>query len=728
MDISYNWLRDLADVSLDPRQLADRLTMAGLAVDAVHEKGDDHVLEFDLTSNRPDCLSHLGIAREAAALTGAGLKLPDLTAKSVEGRAEQFTAVEIEDPELCPRYAARVVRGVKIGPSPEWLVRRLQAIGQRPINNVADITNFVMHEMGQPLHAFDLAKLSEFRIVVRRARAGEKIKTLDGVERDLDGQMLVIADAARAVAVAGVMGGEETEISDGTADVLVESAYFDPQSVRRTSKLLGLQTEASYRFERGVDYEGVRRAQDRCVALICELAGGAATEDAIDVYPKRLAPPVVRLRPRRVAELSGLSVPAEESLRILRALGFEPAGRGAGSGNGHGVDEGAVDRPSAPAAAPGQAEGDGLFFNVPTWRTDVRIEEDLVEEVARVYGYDKVGEALPPSPVTGEYLLGDRRRRAARQVLTALGFNEAVSISFIEESSGVAESGGSRFELLPGLQQVEGEGAFVTLSNPIVEGARLMRPSLLPGLLEATRHNFNHGTRDVRLFETGRVFAASGAPGGGEPRPNEVEAFALVITGEALEEGKAAGRPADFFDLKGGLEAAADAMRVGELEFEPASFKHLREGQAARVRVGGREVGNAGRLSEELAARYKFRQPVYVAEVSLTALLASAERPARYTPLPRYPGVARDVSLVADRRVTYGEMRRAILSLGIEECRGVALVDVYEGANLPEGKRSLTLRVEYRADDRTLRDEEVDAMHARVIEALAREFGAQQRG
>jgi phenylalanyl-tRNA synthetase beta chain len=702
MDISYNWLRELTDIGLPPRELAERLTMAGLAVDAVKESGDDSVLEFDLTSNRPDCLSHLGIAREAAALTGAGLKLPDLTAKNVGGRAEQFTAVEIEDAQLCPRYAARVMRGVKIAPSPAWLVERLEAIGQRPINNVADITNFVMHELGQPLHAFDLAKLSEFRIVVRRARAGEKIKTLDGVERDLDEQTLVIADAARAVAVAGVMGGEETEISAGTVDVLVESAYFDPQSVRRTSKLLGLQTDASYRFERGVDYEGVRRAQDRCVALICELAGGTATEDAIDVYPKRITPPTVRLRPRRVEELSGLSVPAEESRRILNSLGFEPAA---------GVD------------------GDELSFGVPTWRTDVRIEEDLVEEVARVYGYDKIGEALPPSPVTGEYLLGDRRRRAARQVLTAAGFNEAVSISFIEESSGVAESGESRFETVPGLQKVEGEGAFVTLSNPIIEGARLMRPSLLPGLLEATRHNFNHGTRDVRLFETGRVFARSGTSGDeDESRPSEVEAFALLVTGEALEEGKAAGRAADFFDLKGGLEAAADAMRVGELEFEPASVSHLREGQSARVNLGGREIGHAGRLSEELAARYKFRQPVYVAEVNLTALLATGERPARYTPLPRFPGVARDVSLVADRRVTFGEMRRAILSLGIEECRGVALVDVYEGANVPEGRRSLTLRVEYRADGRTLRDEEVEAMHARVVSALEGEFGAQLRG
>ncbi|MDQ3746309.1 MAG: phenylalanine--tRNA ligase subunit beta, partial [Acidobacteriota bacterium] len=594
-----------------------------------------------------------------------------------------------------------------------------------------------------------LSTLAEHRIVVRRARAGEKIRTLDGALRELDEQMLVIADAARAVAVAGVMGGEETEISAATADVLIESAYFDPQSVRRTSKLLGLQTDASYRFERGVDYEGVRRAQDRCVALICELAGGTATEDAIDVYPRRIAPPVVYLRPTRVEDLTGLPVSAERSARVLESLGFAPVSASGDGSGGTGV------------AAPGE-----LFFRVPTWRTDVSIEEDLVEEVARLVGYEKIEESLPPSPVTGEYLAGDRRRRAARQVLTACGVSEAVNISFIDESNE------GRFELLPGLQTVEGgqrvegvqsgEGAFVKLSNPIVEGARLMRPTLLAGLLDSVRRNFNRGTRSVRLFETGHVFASSSegretaagegraaageggaasgevkqaaagagvnAAGGDAERPNEFEAFALVLTGEALEEGRAAGRELDFFDLKGALEAATDAMRVGELEFKADSVRHLREGQSARVLFGGAEVGTLGRLSEELAAAYKFRQPVYVAEVNLGLLLKSGERPARYAPLPRFPSVVRDVSLVAPRRAGFGEMRRVVLSLGIEECREVLLVDVYEGAGVPEGKRSVTLRVEYRADERTLRDEEVDTMHARVVAALEGEFGAQLRG
>jgi phenylalanyl-tRNA synthetase beta chain len=698
MNISYNWLRELTDIEVAPDELARRLTMAGLAVDAVHEAGEDFVLDIDLTSNRPDCLSHLGIAREASALLRGELRLPDTQASAVEGRAADFTSVEIEDEELCPRYAARVVRGVKVGPSPDWLVRRLQAIGQRSINNVADITNFVMHELGQPLHAFDLSTLAEHRIVVRRALAGEKIRTLDGTERVLDAEMLVIADAARAVAIAGVMGGEETEISATTSDVLIESAYFNPASVRRTSKALGMQTEASYRFERGTDYEGVRRAGDRCVALICELTGGSVTVDAVDVYPRKLARPAVSFRPRRVNELTGLSVPSEECARILSSLGFEQEASDSG-----------IDSSST--------------FAVPSWRTDVSIEEDLVEEVARLYGYEKIVEALPASGMAGEYLSGDTRRRAARQALTALGLSEAVSFSFID----VSHDG--RFELLPELPASgddDGGEAFVALSNPIIEGSTRMRPTLLPGLLEAVRHNFNHGTRNVRLFELGRVFASAGNVD--STRPLEVEALALVLTGAASEEGRASGRELDFYDIKGAFEAAAEAVGTGELSFEAASILHLREGQSARVSLDGRAVGTLGRLSEELAATYKFRQPVYLAEVNLGALLEAGVRPVRYKPLARFPSVVRDVSLVAGRDASFGEMRRAILGLGIEQCRAVALVDVYEGASLPEGKRSLTLRVEYRADERTLRDEEVDELHARVVEELESGFGAQLRG
>ncbi len=694
MNISYNWLRELTGVESGPKELAERLTMLGLAVEVVHEAGDDFVLEIDLTSNRPDCLSHLGVAREVAAATGGRVSLPEGAPSKMEGRAESFTSVEIRDADLCPRYAGRVVRGVTIKPSPPWLVKRLEAIGQRPINNVADITNYVLHEQGQPLHAFDLAKLAESRIVVRRAAAGEKLKTLDGVERELDAEMLVIADAERAVALAGVMGGEDSEISNETRDVLIESAYFDPASVRRTSRVLGLRTEASHRFERGVDYAGVLRAQERCVALICELAGGAATETAVDVYPKRMEPPTVGLRPERVKALTGLDVDEGEMVRILVALGFVQS-------------DGAAGR--------------ALNFVAPTWRVDVGIEEDLVEEVARHYGYDHITTELPASSFAGEYQPSERKRRALRRALVARGFDEAISFSFID----AAEDG--RFELLPDLVgHDESAAPFVTLSNPIIEGATRMRPTLLAGLLGAVRHNFNQGTRDVQLFETGRVFAANPERG---QLPTEREALTLVATGSATEEGRAGStRELDFYDLKGALDAAVDAMNLQPLRYEPARASHLRDGQAARVLLSdGRAIGTVGRLDDAVAALYKFRQPVYVAEVDLTALMETEEMPVLYSPLARYPGVSRDVSLLVGRATALAEMLDAVAQERVENCRGAKLVDVYEGENLPEGKRSVTLRIEYRADDRTLRDEEVDDAHARLVRVLEEKFGAQQR-
>src|SRR5215216_2493082 len=323
MFISYEWLKELTETRFSPQELRERLTMVGLAIDAVESHDGDAVLDVEVPSNRPDCLSHVGIAREVTVIENGRLRLPVGERIKTEGRAESLTAVEIKDPDLCPRYAARLVRGVKIGPSPDWLAKRLETIGQRPINNVADVTNYVLHELGQPLHAFDFDKLGGRRIVVRRANAGEKLKTLDGVERTLTNDMLVIADAEKAVALAGIMGGEHSEISIQTTDVLIESAYFAPQSVRQTARKLGMDTEASRRFERGADPEGVLRAQQRCVELICELAGGVATDDAIDDYPQPFNERVISLQPERITALTSLSVETGEIVRILTGLGFE---------------------------------------------------------------------------------------------------------------------------------------------------------------------------------------------------------------------------------------------------------------------------------------------------------------------------------------------------------------------------------------------------------------------
>jgi phenylalanyl-tRNA synthetase beta chain len=690
MLISYNWLRELTGTKLDPQELRERLTNIGLAVDAVEARGDDHVLDVEVASNRPDCLSHVGVARELAVIEESQVSSFKFQVPKTEGKAADFASVEISDPDLCPRYAARVVRGLKIAPSPEWLAKRLETIGQRPINNVADITNYVLHEFGQPLHAFDLAKLAESRIIVRRAAKGESIKTLDGVDRKLDQEMLVIADAKRAVAVAGVMGGEDSEISNATTDVLIESAYFNPASVRRTARLLGLHTEASHRFERGADPEGVLRAQERCVALICEIAGGGATKDALDIYPNRFMQSAVGLRRERVEAITGLRVPDSEKLRILAALGFELCNDGSSK----------------------------LTFLIPSWRHDIAIEEDLVEEIARHAGYDKIQTGLPPASLAGEYHSTERRKRALREALAGQGCHEAISFSFIDTTHD------DQFALIPAFAADTSAQGFVTLQNPIIEDWTRMRPTLLPGLLSAVRHNLNQGTRDISLFELGRVFRARAQ---GE-LPDERECLTLAATGGILEADKAApARDFDFYDLKGALNAAVEALKLPALDYEAARVKHLRVGQTAVIGINGNPVGSIGRLAENVAAEYKFKQPVFVAEIDLTALLEISETPVLYSPLPRFPSIVRDVSLLLDRKVTVAELLRAAKDQSGESCAGAKFVGTYEGEGIAEGKRSVTLRFEYRAADRTLRDEEVDDLHWPLVEALKKKFGAEVR-
>jgi phenylalanyl-tRNA synthetase beta chain len=689
MLISYNWLRELTSTALSPQELRERLTMVGLAIDAVEDIEGDSVLDVEVPSNRPDCLSHIGIAREVAVIERSKVQSPQSKAFKTEGKAADFTSVEISDLDLCPRYAARVVRGVKIGPSPTWLAKRLGEIGQRSINNVADITNYVLHELGQPLHAFDLAKLSEKRIVVRRAKADEKLTTLDGVERRLDSQMLVIADAQKPIALAGIMGGLDSEISAPTTDVLIESAYFMPDSVRRTARKLGMDTEASRRFERGADCENVLQAQARCVELICEIAGGVATADAIDVYPNPLSARSVKFRPARVETLTSLQVDLSDITRILRALGFAGEARGS----------------------------EAIRFIVPSWRVDVAIEEDLVEEVARHTGYEKIASLLPPSNMPGEYQPSEMSRRALRTALTNLGFDEAVNFSFIDTAHD------EQFETLPSLVVESKKIDLVALSNPILENVSRMRASLLPGLLESVRHNINHGTRDVRLFEIGRVFAGSTT---GEV-PLERDAWALIATGGAIEEGHAgATREVDFFELKGAVEVGIDAMKLEPLRFENGNVKHLREGQSAKIMLAdGNAIGSIGRLSEAIAASYKFRQPVYLAELDLTALLDSEKRTIQYRPLPRYPSVVRDLTLILSRDVSFSKLVQAIDSEHIVDYSLTKLVGTYEGESIPEGKRSVTLRIEYRSDERTLRDDEVEERHRKLIDSLVEKFSAE---
>ena len=682
MKISYNWLGELVTLTLNPKELAERLTMAGLAVEAVERLGDDHILDFDLTSNRPDALCHLGIAREAALVCGTSLTPRSASLSEADETIESAAAVEILDPDLCPRYTARVVRGVKVGPSPKWLADRLESIGQRSVNNIADITNYVMFEMNQPTHAFDLNLLHEGRIIVRRPHPGEQLTTLDGFARELGSEMLVIADADRAVAVAGVMGGADTEISGQTRDVLIESAYFNPASIRHTARALGMDTEASYRFARGADYGAQVRAANRVAQLVAEIAGGQILKGVIDVYPSQITRDPVSVRESRIERLTGLKVTIERAAEILRGLEFE-------------VELDAGDKNLRAAA--------------PSFRVDISREEDLVEEVARHVGYDLVDVTLPQWSGAGKYLSGDKQRRNVRRTLTALGFDEAYSFSFVN---------GERDRVFR-----RSERPAPILSNPIDVNQSEMRASLMTGLLDAVQHNFNQGTRDVKLFEIGRVFESAGL----DERPREREVLGIAMTGSVLPDDWRGSKQVELYDLKGVVEVVMSALNISGFTIHRARVEYLHPGQSAVLARDGEEIARFGRLHPRVASLYKFRQPVFIGELEFEQLLALPADRVRYSALTRFPAASRDVSALVPDTVMWGDIEMAVRDLGILEIASVRVFDMYKGKEMAEGFHSLAFRVIYRGQGRTLTDEEVAGMHDRVRALLEERFSAQLR-
>lgn len=692
MHISYNWLKDLVEFDLSPDDLAKKLTGAGLAVEGIEEKSDDYIFDIDLTSNRGDCLSHRGIAREITAFDEKA-KMSEKTF-DFENANSDSSLVKIEDADLCHRFTARIIRNVKIAESPEWLKNRLEAMGERSINNVADITNYVMLELGSPMHSFDLNKLAENRIVVRRAKSGETIKTLDETERKLDETMLMICDAEKPVAVGGVMGGFDSSITNDTTDVLLEVAYFDRDSIRQTSRKLKLSTEASHRFERGVDIENLIRASNRATELMCELAGGEAGE-LIDIYPTKLVQKEIESNDIQFAvkRLTGLDAETEEILRILKALGIEENSKL-------------------------ETQNSKLFIS-PTWRHDIAIEEDLVEEVARVVGYDNIGEELPPARSAGEFQPNELRKFQLRNALANLGFDEAISYSFIDTKFD------ENFELISDFVSENLDEKFVSLQDSIIEGATRMRPTLLPGLLEAVRANLNQRQRNIRLFEIGKVFAA---PNRENDLPVERELFSLVLTGNETFENKASAiREFDFYDAKGALESAADALNLSGFDFSISDAKHLQKGQAASVFYKDKNVGTIGRLANSIAENYKFKQTVFVAEIDLETVLKSAEQQVFYRPLPKLPSVQRDVSLIIKRDRNFSDIKKFIEAQNFELLRKVEFVDVFEGKGIADDERSLTIRMEFRSDERTLLEEEVDAVFSGIMNAVENQFNVKQR-
>ncbi len=650
----------------------------------------DEVLELEITPNRPDCLSMMGIAREVAAVFGLALvrPLPIIEEESLPDIGE-LAAVDIEDPDLCSRYTARMIRGVTIGPAPLWMQTRLRAAGIRPINNVVDVTNYVMWECGQPLHAFDARRINEGHIIVRRAREKESMVTLDGATRDLDPDMLLITDPAGPIALAGVMGGENSEVAEDTADVLLESAHFAPTSVMRTSKLLGLTSEASRRFERGSDPSGTVWAADRAIELMHACAGGSVMAGTLDVRPRPIEPARVYLRVKRAAQLIGIELDTNAAGDLLESIDIDIA-----------------------PAADGQGD-DTLQAIVPTFRPDLEREIDLVEEVARLYGYGRIPATLPASRGRyGRLTTEQHLVRHIRQVLTACGLFEVVTYGFTAERA--------LARLKP---DAPGED-LVRLRNPISEDMAVMRTSILPGLLGVLDYNLRRRNSELGVFEIGRVFF----PREGQDLPEEPVKLAVALGG--LWQEKEWDRDAaevDFYTLKGVVELLLERLNIGDWELVPPSSEWLHPGKAAGLRIRGMLLGEFGELKPGIAEACEVKLNTQVLELDMAGLLRAASALPGFHEIGRYPAVRRDIALVMDEAVTQAEVERIIWSAGGRLLREVRLFDLYRGKQVGAGKKSIAFTLTYFSEERTLEESEVSEVESSILDALSRELAISVR-
>ena len=717
MKLSPQWIRDFVGIPVDNGRLAEDLTGIGIAVEGISGEGADTVYEMEIGTNRPDAMNHYGVAREAAAFYGVALKTigtsaakaaptdgsnaalkrsstqnPSGTTEGVPFQSKTAASnafpIDIDDKDGCARYTGQIVRGVKITNSPEHIASRLALVDQRAINNAADASNYTLWEMGHPTHAFDLDLLQGGKIIVRRARDGETLKTLDGVDRKLSPEDLIIADANRPVALAGVMGGFDTMITEKTKNVLIESAWFDPVAVRKTAKRHGLHTDASHRFERGADYGATPLACALVAQRIVESGGGELDGSQIDAVAREIDQAPVVLRISQVHRILGSKLETLQVLAILKRLGFE-----------------SVPEPGA------QPE---FSVRIPTWRLDVEREIDLIEEIARLHGYNNFANTLPS--YSGGVTENPQSAKAAkvRSTLLALGYNEAVSLSFISNEDAEAFS----------------SSPVVELANPLSEEASLMRSSLLPGVLDMVGFNLNRGTEYVRLFETGDVYESAAA---GTVEHGRI-CFAATASalrrdlpqGSVLDKSKGDSGLDLLRSFKGDVETVLDRFEHGPLTFDDQTAEYYQPGRSVRAVLQGIPIAQFGVLHAEASAKRKLRQDVYIAEILAEQLYNLSLRKVRYQPLPKYPGVERDFSFVFADRVTFGQIEAAVRSLGISELRSFAPVEIFRGGSVPAGRYSILLRAKFQSHERTLREDEVNDWSAKIVAAL-QQLGGTQR-
>ena len=685
MKISPHWLRDFVDLPVDYRRLADELTLAGVAVEGVSGEGANTVFEMEITTNRPDAMNHYGVAREASALYDLPLHPIEPKLPPPQGKSE--VTIDIQEPDLCARFTAREIRGAAIKPSPPHIAGRLQLLDQRPISNAVDATNYVLWESGKPTHVFDLDLLEGRRLIIRRAQAGEILKTLDGVERKLSTDDLVVADAKKPVGLAGVMGGFDTMITERTKNILIESAWFDPVTVRRMSKRHGLHTDASHRFERGADFESTVPSANRVAGLILDSGGGALIGDAIDAVARKLDLAPVELDLREVQRILGEKFSTLEISRILTRLGFTmlPGGE------------------------------DSYLIHIPSWRLDIEREIDIIEELARLHGYDKFPNTLPAYSGEVRDLPDAHKDAQLRSSLLALGYNEAISLTFISKEDA------RRFSTAPELD----------LANPLSDEASVMRTSMVPGMLNMLAYNLNRGSDNVRLFEAGNVFEAAAADASAG-MPRELKRISIGATGNVDAEvvrglaPGAAARPFSFFDLKGDVESLLAPFSQWTLYYDAQAPDYYHPGRSARAVLDGATVGQFGQIHPDVAAARKLRQDVFVAEIYLDRLYLHDLRQVRYEALPRFPAVERDFSFVFGDGVEFSKIHHSVSALGIAELRSFVPVEIFRGEKVGSGKYSILLRAKLQSGERTLRDDEVALWAGQIAKTLEGLGGVQR--
>lgn len=674
MIVSWNWLKEYVDLEMPLDELTDRLTMTGLNLEGVEQVGNDVAIDLEVTSNRPDCLGHIGVAREIAVLFDSTLRIPRANVSFISDETSAATSVDIECEDLCPRYIARVIKGVKVGPARDWLMRRLLTLGIASVNNVVDVTNYVLMESGQPLHAFDFTRLSGKRIIVRRAKPGETITAIDQREYKLEDGMCVIADADRPVAVAGVMGGLDTEISEGTVDVLIETAEFAPLSVRNTARKLNLHSDSSYRFERGVDSTNLDWASRRCCELIIDVAGGELLEGSVyaGAKPAETREPI-RLRFGQIPRLLGIDVPSDEATAILKNLGLNQTGD---------ADDGVAS------------------FTPPAWRRDLEREVDLIEEVARIHGYDRIPDdvAVPLTP--SSRTTRERVESTVRDVFTSAGFYEAVTLSFItDEQASLFTPRGPRENL--------------TVEHSSRRQENVLRQSLIPSLLGSRRENERQSVFNAELFEIARVYLQA-SPGGPE---REVEPIIV---------GCVSGRT--FSELKGVVESLVKKInRHAVLTARPADVQQFAPGRGAELLLNGEKCGWLGELDRSVTDKLDLRDAVSACEFEAGALVDVCELTPAFEPLQEFPAIERDLNFVLPEEAAWRSLEETIRGAAGPLVESVRFSGQYRGKQIDAGMKSYVATVVWRAADRTLTGEEVDASQQTVVSACEERLSARLR-